>query len=166
MAHDEDVEIKSSNPGSEAPYEQKLDPHAKPPEALKTFYKRYQKLKSKDIEYDADLIDFEQPEQCSGLRLVHEVNYRIARATGTGELEKHDDGNLVSEFLNESSRLVKVYEHDDVPGKALLTSFSYFDAYTCAHRTTDHPKPPPTIVAKVLTRQADPPRHFKPNPPK
>lgn len=40
-----------------APYE-KFDAHAKPPENARITYKKYQKMTLKDIEIDADIVDF------------------------------------------------------------------------------------------------------------
>ena len=98
-------------------HDQKLDPHAKPPDELKTFYKRFQKLKSKDLGNDDDLIDLERPENYPGLKLVREIDYRNDRATSTPGPVKDDSGNLVPEFLDACEETVKVYEHEDMPGK-------------------------------------------------
>jgi alkylated DNA repair protein alkB family protein 1 len=87
-----------------------LDPHQRPPERVRGVYKRYQKMKPRDLDLDADLVDPVQD-----MRLVGHV--------GTEHLAQvfHDflgeDSSKLSHDAEPSSGLA-IYEHHDMPGKA------------------------------------------------
>lgn len=88
-----------------------LNPHQKPPEYLRVFYKRYQKLDPADLGKDPDLIDFSSGLDTRHTDVVHCVQ-KIDATTAykflfwTGE-EKISD-SLYSP--------IHVYEHAALPG--------------------------------------------------
>jgi hypothetical protein len=94
--------------------EHELDAHARPPERLKGFYKKYQKLKGNDLENDQTLLDLEQIDAGRGLRVIKEINYKHLSETTSGKVS--NNGGLVDQFLASCEDLVRVYEHPDMPG--------------------------------------------------
>jgi hypothetical protein len=96
--------------------EHELDAHARPPERLKGFYKKYQKLKANDLENDQTLLDLEQIEAGRRLRVIKEINYKHQWASETTSERVSNNGGLVDQFLGSCEDLVRVYEHPDMPG--------------------------------------------------
>lgn len=101
--------------------DRKLDAHARPPEALKNFYKRYQKLKGAGLASDPMLLDFiskdpEEPEKCPKLRLKEELIYEAVYPLGCDIFKIDEPGSLIPEFLSEGRDVIQIYEHEDLPG--------------------------------------------------
>jgi hypothetical protein len=95
--------------------EHKLDAHAKPPDELKAIYKRYQKVKAKDLEDDEQLLDLTRVDRSRGSRLSKEIDYRheiTLRDVASGGLSN----DPILQFLQNCEDVVRVYEHTDMPG--------------------------------------------------
>jgi alkylated DNA repair protein alkB family protein 1 len=97
---------------------QHLDPHQRPPEGIRTVYKKYQKIASGDLERDLDIVDLiENPGTAlsNKLHVVRRIKAEdVAQAFGT-----FAGGNSGGEFQHQASPAsTAVYEHDDMPGKA------------------------------------------------
>jgi alkylated DNA repair protein alkB family protein 1 len=92
-----------------------LDPHQRPPEGIRSVYKRYQKMKPRDLDTDGDIAD-----------PVHNTHaWRSLKDTSTEQLAQAfrtfigDDASKEFDFPEPSAGLT-TYEHHDMPGKALL----------------------------------------------
>lgn len=84
-----------------------LDPHARPPEAIRASYKKYQKLSAGDLAQDPDIVDFALPDHGNaGVHAIHQVS--------TAGLA--DALNLPADWPGRN-RLVQAYELDALPGK-------------------------------------------------
>lgn len=81
-----------------------LDPHARPPEGIRTLYKRYQKATVASLAADPDIIDFARSSN-HGVHAVRQVN--------TTDLA--DILGLPSEPIGQCST-VQAYELDALPG--------------------------------------------------
>jgi hypothetical protein len=98
-----------------------MDPHQRPPESIKNVYKKYQKMKLKDLDRDPDILDLsnEPPTSAkSKLRVVEEWRGEdltaIFRAFGGQDADMDD----------EVPERVLVFEHEDMPGR-VLSSIHY-----------------------------------------
>ena len=94
-----------------------LNPHQKPPERLRIFYKRYQRLDLADLGKDPDLVDF-----AHGLDIRHINMVRFVRtidATASHKSLSCLGEKKISESL--SSPTV-VYEHVALPGGLVTAS--------------------------------------------
>jgi hypothetical protein len=96
--------------------EQKLDAHATPPDQLKAFYKKYQKLKAKDLENDETLLNLERIERCVGLRLSREIDFSHESKLKALDKSGPERSDLVNKLMRERTDAVRVYEHSDMPG--------------------------------------------------
>ncbi|KAI4605090.1 hypothetical protein J4E83_010825, partial [Alternaria metachromatica] len=93
-----------------------LDPHERPPDSIRNVYKKYQKMKAKDIDLDGDIIDLSSDAAASSnpkVRVVKEYTAEDLTAifrsfAGDGE----DGGKLQATDL---ARSIPVYEHEDMP---------------------------------------------------
>lgn len=115
---------------------QGLDPYQRPPDAIRLVYKKYQKMKAKDLDTDAGLIDLTQTSQdClpKGVRVVRELD--MTELTDTFHAFAGVDVNTNDQF-QENAFEIPIYEHEDVPGK---------NPRNITSLTTTHPKclPPP-----------------------
>jgi alkylated DNA repair protein alkB family protein 1 len=96
-----------------------LDPHQRPPEGVRSVYKRYQKMKPQDLHADSDIVD---PVQHTHAGLASKL--RVVKDTGTEQLSQAfrtfvgDDASKDFDHLEPSAGLA-AYEHHDMPGKAL-----------------------------------------------
>lgn len=91
-----------------------LDPHERPPEHIRTAYKKYQKMKSEHLEKDPDILDPEHhlPAHLHGrLRVVEE--WDLWRLTATFRRFSGDHGVEPIQ-----SAKLPVYEHEDMPGRS------------------------------------------------
>ena len=134
----------------------KFDAHARPPEALKAFYKRYQKLKSKDLEADADLVDFHRHDLSPALRLSRtiEFNNRSQSEQVAADLEA-----FVPSFLDICNASVQVYELDDIPGT--YRSLGAEDIGLTAIRSANRSRFATRDLAEESSRRRDPSRCFR-----
>jgi alkylated DNA repair protein alkB family protein 1 len=84
-----------------------LDPHQRPPEGIRGVYKRYQKMKPRDLDVDADIVDVVQ-------------HMRIVKHVGTEHLAQvfrnflGEDAYQLSHDQEPSE--IATYEHPDMPG--------------------------------------------------
>ena len=93
-----------------------LDPHQKPPEAIKSVYKYHEKLAPKAINIDPDIVDFAR-----GLNDVQQT--KINRV---GVLTGYTWQTSYSRFHNQKSPTpgasndvpIPVYEHEGLPGES------------------------------------------------
>ncbi|KAI9742543.1 MAG: hypothetical protein M1818_003683 [Claussenomyces sp. TS43310] len=104
------------------------DTHALPPEHICAAYWKYSKIKSKDLESDADVVDLRRglsAEQRTKLHPVAELSAEAITAA-CASLRGYDHGQG-DEFEREGARAVNaepctVYEHDDFPGLQIYPS--------------------------------------------
>lgn len=98
--------------------QQHLDAHQRPPESIKAVYKKYQKMKLKELEQDTEIINLAHGEDSplpanSKMRVVRSIPKEQVRAAfqalaGTVEHAQDDDLKDLSD--------INVYEHEDMPG--------------------------------------------------
>ncbi len=99
---------------------QNLDPYQRPPDSIRKVYKKYQKMKLHELEKDWEVIDLTADNTSSPIS----SNIRVIR-----ELEVNDLGSNFRNFAGEGRELdsveapshIKVYEHEDVPGKNICS---------------------------------------------
>jgi alkylated DNA repair protein alkB family protein 1 len=101
--------------------QQHLDPHQRPPQAIRAVYKLYQKKKTPvDLDTDEHIIHLTSASHASLPSNVHVVRelmvhdlmpvFRTFAASDMNvELQHHDSASTIA-----------VYEHDDMPGKGHL----------------------------------------------
>lgn len=92
-----------------------LDPHQRPPDSIKHVYKKYQKMKLRDLDQDPDIVNLPKSLYTSAkdkVRIVEEWSgddlTAAFRAFG-GQDEQTYPGLPAK---------IPVYEHGDMPGKA------------------------------------------------
>jgi hypothetical protein len=94
-----------------------LDPHQRPPDSIKNVYKKYQKIKLKDLDQDLDIVDLPASLHTSAkdkVRIVEEWsgdNLTAAFRAFSGQ-----DGQTYTTL----PARIPVYEHADMPGKAQM----------------------------------------------
>ena len=96
-----------------------LDPHHKPPEAIKSIYKYYEKLSPKAIDIDPGIVDF-----WHGLNDTQQTKIsRIGVVTGhtlqSSYLRVHNQKAPMPEASTDAP--IPIYEHKGLPGE---TSYS------------------------------------------
>ena len=92
-----------------------LDPRQKPPEFIKSTYKKYEKLKLKEVDTDANIIDFVRgfnEEQRSKIRKIGAVNGYALR-TPCSSLSSPKS----LEHEEAENGPAPVYEYDELPGE-------------------------------------------------
>jgi hypothetical protein len=100
---------------------QHLDPHERPPITIRNVYKKYQKMKSKALDQDQDIIDLSSDAAASSNSKVRVIKeYAAQDLTATFRAFAGEDAELEHIRLSSS---IPVYEHEDMPGKALLIVF-------------------------------------------
>ncbi|KAF2870170.1 hypothetical protein BDV95DRAFT_629423 [Massariosphaeria phaeospora] len=94
---------------------QSLDPHQRPPEAIRNVYKKYQKMRLKDIDQDLELIDLDG-------------DLSAAKKAHVSMLREIDVERLATAFRAfagqnlQSMHSVPVYEIEDIPGLQVIPS--------------------------------------------
>ncbi|OCK86643.1 uncharacterized protein K441DRAFT_691598 [Cenococcum geophilum 1.58] len=99
---------------------QHLDPHEKPPDHIRNVYKKYQKMKLRDLDKDPDIIDFKRgllEEQKRHIKVIKEYNPEELTAAfrafeGIQEPTNSQGGLIDPPIL--------VYEHSHMPGLHIL----------------------------------------------
>jgi hypothetical protein len=94
-----------------------LDPHQRPPDSIKDVYKRYQKMKPKDLDQDLDIIDLPDSLTMSAkdkVRIVEEWSGH--ELTAAFRAFSGQDGQTYADLPPR----IPVYEHTDMPGRKLL----------------------------------------------
>jgi hypothetical protein len=91
-----------------------LDPHQRPPDSIRNVYKKYQKMKLKELDQDQVIIDLSSNAAASAnskVRVVRQYAYQdLAAAFSTFA---DDDAKLHQLDMPTS---IPVYEHEDMPG--------------------------------------------------
>ena len=91
----------------------KLDPHARPPDAIKSLYKRLRKAKQEDLAKDGDILDFQREDA--------KLDINLKKA---GELKQSDAQLIFQDFDPSKDHLpwlrsncpISGYEHTAMPG--------------------------------------------------
>ena len=103
---------------------QRLDPHERPPDHIRNVYKKYQKMKLRDLDKDPDIIDFKRElsdEQKRHIKAIKEHKPEelapAFRAFEGIQEPTNSQGSLIDSPIF-------VYEHSDMPGITIL--FIYF----------------------------------------
>jgi len=95
---------------------QHLDPHQRPPEGIRNVYKKYQKMKPKDLEEDQNIVDLTVVQQDA---LPEKV--RVIKNLEIDQLKdafRTFAGNNASDQLQHRhfEPSIAFYEHEDMPG--------------------------------------------------
>lgn len=123
-----------------------LDPHQRPPDRIKDVYKKYQKMKPKDLDQDLNIVDL--PES---LNTSAKDKFRIV-----DELNGHDLTAAFQAFSGQAGQTyadlppnIPVYEHADMPGK---TPFRYSFSLLEPHSQVidSHCSSSPVIVLSLV----------------
>jgi hypothetical protein len=94
-----------------------LDPHERPPISIRNIYKKYQKMKVKELDRDRDIIDLSSDASASSNNKVHVVKeYAAGDLAVTFLAFAGEDENLEDLDLPAS---IPAYEHEDMPGKTV-----------------------------------------------
>ena len=91
-----------------------MDPYQRPPEGIKHVYKRYQKMKPKDLDQDLDIVDLPNSPHTSAkdqVRIVEEWSSRDLTAAFRAF------GGQDEETYAALPARIPVYEHVSMPGK-------------------------------------------------
>jgi len=91
-----------------------LDPHQRPPDAIRAVYKKYQKMKAHELDRDPDMIQLPPMPADNRLRVVRRIQRKELNAAFqafAGDTGAH------TEHLQPQTSSVLVYEHHDMPGK-------------------------------------------------
>jgi hypothetical protein len=94
-----------------------MDPHQRPPDSVKDVYKKYQKIKPKDLDQALDIVDLPDSIHTSAKDKVRIV----------GEWSGHDLTVAFRAFSGQDGQTyadlplrIPVYEHADMPGRILF----------------------------------------------
>jgi alkylated DNA repair protein alkB family protein 1 len=99
----------------------RLDPHERPPMSIRNVYKKYQKMKLKELDQDQEIVDLSSDASAassSRVRVVRE--YAAENLTAAFRAFAGDDADLRGLDM---SAAIPVYEHEDMPGKVFLVVF-------------------------------------------
>jgi alkylated DNA repair protein alkB family protein 1 len=91
---------------------QSLDPHQRPPHGIRNVYKKYQKMKLKDLDQDADILDSEGAAldiKRSGVNIIKRIQPKQLNIA----FQLFANDNSFQQFTSE----VPVYEHEEMPGR-------------------------------------------------
>jgi hypothetical protein len=90
-----------------------LDAHQAPPQGLKEQYKRYQKLKTEDLDFDPEIKDFGKAQLPDGVEILEPINStHLASIFST--FAEGDNGN--QSMIQDAP----VYSHKKLPGRNLF----------------------------------------------
>jgi alkylated DNA repair protein alkB family protein 1 len=93
-----------------------LDPHERPPMSIRNVYKKYQKMKLKDLDRDQEIIDLSSDASASSSSKVRVVKqYAAEDLTATFRAFAGEDAKLENMGLLNP---IPVYEHEDMPGRS------------------------------------------------
>ena len=96
-----------------------MDPHQRPPDSIKDVYKKYQKMKSKGLDQDPDIVDLP-----TSLHTSAKDKVRIVEEWSGNDLTaafRAFSGQDEQTYAELPAR-IPVYEHADMPGR---TQFRY-----------------------------------------
>ncbi|KAL6710133.1 hypothetical protein ACN47E_009924 [Coniothyrium glycines] len=95
-----------------------LDPHERPPDSIRNIYKKYQKLKSKALDEDENIVDFEHETQA-----LNGSKVRIVKHLESTHLQACFQKFAGEPFQDFGPRKnMAVYEHADMPGLHMIPS--------------------------------------------
>ncbi|KAL5114606.1 hypothetical protein ACEQ8H_007511 [Pleosporales sp. CAS-2024a] len=95
------------------------DPHQRPPPSVRNVYKRYQKMKTTELDADGHVIDIPAASQDAlprGVRIVRALDHEQVAATLGTFLGKADEDVQVPDMPTS----IPVYEHEDMPGLHMI----------------------------------------------
>ncbi|KAF2847511.1 oxidoreductase domain-containing protein [Plenodomus tracheiphilus IPT5] len=98
-----------------------LDPHQRPPVGIKAVYKKYQKMKLKELDQDSDIVDLPQDGELpsnSKIRVVRQIQREELRTAF--QAFAGDDAPPFEDVDQLST--IRVYEHEDMPGLHIIPS--------------------------------------------
>lgn len=101
---------------------EQLDPHQRPPDCIKDVYKKYQKMKPKDLDRDPDILDLPDSLDTSAkekVRIVEEWSGN--ELTAAFRAFSGQDGQTYADL----PRRLPVYEHADMPGRTVLLCIQF-----------------------------------------
>jgi alkylated DNA repair protein alkB family protein 1 len=105
-----------------------LDPHARPPEAVRQLYKICQKIKAEGLANDVEVLDLQRPD------LKNDPNIKQVRKLQQTELsaifQKFVPTTDSSSWLHVTSQECCIYEHLNMPGRTIhvhMLSFHLLD---------------------------------------
>jgi hypothetical protein len=107
-------------------YISQLDAHQKPPDQMRSLFKKYQKCKAQDLHLDAEIIDM--------TRRIDELQYQLQSAPDLC-IGNRDDAfrEFLSDSLNESSEekaaSVRAFEVTSLPGSLICLESSCLFSY-------------------------------------
>ena len=93
--------------------------HEKPPERIKTFYKKYQRMTLTDLQSEQDVVDFvRDSDACS------KHNLRLVRTIDSDALGSSLSLASITGRPSHQSGLIQVFESDKMPGQhAVFTRY-------------------------------------------
>jgi hypothetical protein len=155
---------------------QHLDPHERPPINIRNVYKKYQKMKLKELDQDQEIIDLSCDTSASSngkVRVVKE--YAAEDLIATFRAFAGEDAKLEDIRVSSST---PVYEHENMPGTVfylvsmIISSISleprnYYFLYVVLikGRSPHHPLPPPPRSPNPPPIPAPPSRPLQPRSP-
>ena len=99
-----------------------LDPHQRPPDSIRDGYKKYQKMKPKDLDQDPDIVDVPKSLHTSAkdkVRIVEEWSADDLTAAFRAFSGQEEQTHAALQPR------IPVYEHSDMPGRTLFRFISY-----------------------------------------
>lgn len=93
---------------------QELEPHDKPPEALRNVYKKYQKFTPSELQSDPTVLDFQRGLTQEQQKIIERVDEVQSSAIDAACLLLGSDDDLNGSQSNGS---VQVYQSKAIPGK-------------------------------------------------
>ena len=89
-----------------------LNPHQRPPDGIRNTYKRYQKMKLRDLSQEAEILKFDE------VPIEHMGKLEIIKELDSKHLINVFEKFAGSKLMSRSSILpLPVYEHNSIPGK-------------------------------------------------
>lgn len=100
---------------------QALDPHQRPPDSVRDVYKKYQRMKPKDLDGDLGIVHLERDLHRHGLSQAQRSKVSIVgqleSARLTAAFRSFASGASDSVDYESLDSPVPIYEHGDMPGK-------------------------------------------------
>lgn len=122
---------------------QQLDPYQRPPDGIRNVYKTYQKMKLKELDQDQDIIDLANDASTSSSSIRVVKTWKGEDLTASFLSFAAPDGQLQDLVVPDS---IPVYEHNDMPGKANISS-SYSLSISLSSFPSPHvPHHPPPVL--------------------
>jgi alkylated DNA repair protein alkB family protein 1 len=97
---------------------QSLDPHQRPPASIRNVYKKYQKMKPKNLETDADVVDVPETPKDGLPARVHIVQELDSKSLAEAFCAFAGGDARGKVQLRHAASMIPMYAHYDMPGKA------------------------------------------------